>query len=329
MANPGTLNEDFQVNGTSLMTYAYNIWTMAGREQVPPVMGDNISVPYRDGRLWVPKSFDQRTLTLGMWVKGTDVNGNIPGGFGGNQALAQHAQFMSNLRALKQLFAPRSTFPSASTLGATWVQPAAPLSLSRTIQYATGLETHTAIGDAYNPSSGGEMGGAGGANLGTDLFDLVPVTPRYGTFTVDIVMADPWWYGTQQSYTFTSVSGHGGANITSIGDVMTQNIQIVFSAGASNTFVQPSLTLQTPTLQDAAFIEYNATIPINGSVTISIPNLTAIDNNGNSVVGNVIAYTNPWFYIPQGGQGVWPVTGAGFTPSGTQTIQFSFYPAYT
>jgi hypothetical protein len=37
---------------------------------LPPMRGDNPTLPLREGRLYVPKYYDQRVIALGMWVSG-------------------------------------------------------------------------------------------------------------------------------------------------------------------------------------------------------------------------------------------------------------------
>ena len=295
MTNPSTVGEDFQVNGTSLYTLAYNIWTLAGREQTPPVVGDNIAIPYRNGRVWKPKTFDQRTLTLGMWVIGTDVNGVVP-------AQGMRAQLNSNLRTLKRLFAPRG----------------AQLALQRTLKFVTGTEVHTALGDAYNPSSGGFAAGGGG--LGSDQWDFTPVTQTYGTFTVDIVMADPWWYGPQQTPTLTST----GLTVTSSGDVEHDHPVITLNGPLTNPRVSNTSVL--PFVQ----VWYNGTINSGHYLTLDCGAFTAIDDLTNSQVGNVFHAGSVHWMVLEPGNNVMTLDrfDTGGNP-GTGNAVITYSPPYT
>ena len=317
MANPSTVGEDFTVNGVSLSTYAYNVWTLAGREQVPPVVGDNTGVPYKNGTFWVPKSFGQRMITLGMWVNGCDVNGHFA-----PTRTGRRAQFNSNLRALKRLFAPRTT-PIVS--GTIYVD-SPPLTLTRTLQFATGPETHTARGDAYNPSSGGLSAGGGG--MGTDQWDLTPVTIDYGTFSIDIVMHDPWWYGAQQSLTI-SVSVSPNGVITNPGDVFNDHPVITMTGPLTNPRLSNSLA-QAP-IGGAPYVQlwYNGTIAAGTTVTIDCGAFTAFDQAGNSVIGN-IAHTGSYFWmmlLP--GVNNMAVDNQAGGSVGTGSVGITYSPAYT
>ena len=62
-----TTVEYWTVDGTDLNTLAYNVESKASRLNVPPVRGENVLIPYRDGRAWQPKRPDERLITLSMW----------------------------------------------------------------------------------------------------------------------------------------------------------------------------------------------------------------------------------------------------------------------
>jgi hypothetical protein len=87
------------VDGVRLDTYAYNIETLAGRLSFPSTRGESPIVPGDDGTIFVPnQNFDEGNMTLSMWVKGSDVNGAVPGG---SSALAE---FRKNLTRLTRIF---------------------------------------------------------------------------------------------------------------------------------------------------------------------------------------------------------------------------------
>jgi hypothetical protein len=90
------------VDGVRLDTLAYSIETLDGRLNVAGVRGDNPVVPGQDGSIFVPnKSFSDGHMVLKMWVKGSDVDGAIPGG---SSAMAE---FRKNLELLTRLFSGR------------------------------------------------------------------------------------------------------------------------------------------------------------------------------------------------------------------------------
>jgi|SRR5215472_6459871 len=296
MANPSTVGEDFTVNGVSLSTYAYNIQTLAGREQTPPIVGDNIRVPYRNGRIWKQKTFDQRTIVLAMYVRGCDVNGVVPA-----TRTLERATFNSNLRMLKRLFAPRGS----------------QLIVTRTLQFLTGTETHTGLADAYNPSSGGFTAGGGG--LGTNQWDLVPVSITYGTFSIDLVFADPWWYGASVAPVITSAGG----TINNIGDVEHDHPVIRFNGPLTN----PMLTNLTPNPDVAVW--YSGTIASGAYVQLDANAYTAVTNTGASVIGNVF-HTGAlkWMVLEPGNNSMTLTNQAGgAVGSGNATVTYA--PPYT
>lgn len=74
-----TTAEYWDIDGTELNTLAYNIESWGGsRLAPPPVRGENVHVPFRPGRIWVPKYADERIISLGMWVKGVTTAGAVP-----------------------------------------------------------------------------------------------------------------------------------------------------------------------------------------------------------------------------------------------------------
>ncbi|MEN6480905.1 MAG: hypothetical protein ABFD29_01830 [Anaerolineaceae bacterium] len=51
---------------------AYSIITFEDANTLPSRRGDNPVIPQREGRLYVPKFYDQRLLSLGMYIKGAN-----------------------------------------------------------------------------------------------------------------------------------------------------------------------------------------------------------------------------------------------------------------
>lgn len=100
-----TTVEYWDVDGVPLNSYAYNISTLTGRTGTTGLRGDDMEHAYRPGRTFTPKVADSRTLTLMMWVQGSDPNtvGQVTG--------SMPAQFQTNLRMLLNLFyTPRRQF---------------------------------------------------------------------------------------------------------------------------------------------------------------------------------------------------------------------------
>jgi hypothetical protein len=292
MTNPSTLGEDWLVDGTSLYTLAYNISTLAGREHLPPKLGDNIQIPYRNGRIWKPKYYDQQMITLGMWIRGADVNGNVP-----STRTGSRAQFNSNLRALRRLFAPTGR----------------QLALSRILQFTTGAETHTAQGEVASgsASSAGEM-------------DLQPITPMLATFTVDIVMADPWWYGSNIVTVITS----SGATVTHPGDVEASGVSVgSMTIALAGPLTNPRLT--NTSISPNVWVQYTGTINSGTTITLDLAAFTAKDQLGNSLIGSVShSGSLRWMLLEPGSNAMTLTNGASGSP-GTGTATLTFAPPYT
>ena len=65
------INDAWSFTGTSLQGTNWNIRILSPSEQVPARRGENIAIPSRDGRTYRPKTFEQRIVSLAMFVKGT------------------------------------------------------------------------------------------------------------------------------------------------------------------------------------------------------------------------------------------------------------------
>lgn len=152
-----TTEEEWKVNGTTLNTFAFNIETLSGRDNIPPRRGDNIIIPYRPGRLWVEKQPDERPLTLAMWVKDSDADG-----VRASTSTARRAKLRDNIETLKNLFGVYDTL----------------LSLERKMRLGSGLTTRTAQVEC----------------VGMLPFEWEEQHDWFAKFVVELVMPDPFWY---------------------------------------------------------------------------------------------------------------------------------------
>lgn len=151
-----TTTEYWDVDGTPLNTMAKNIETLTGRGGIPELLGDNIQVPYKVGRIWRPKEPDSRTLTLAMWVIGCDNDGGYPTG-----DVAQHKLFNENWDGLKRLFFVRRR----------------QLSVTKRWEMNSGMKVATALAEPAG-------------TMEPSMFH------RNGAkFVVDLLLADPFFYG--------------------------------------------------------------------------------------------------------------------------------------
>lgn len=146
----------WDVDGTSLETYAWGIQQLVeAREAPPPLRGEDYVIPEAAGQLWVPKVPDSRVITLEMWVIGQDAAGNV----------TDDAGWRANLRALRALL----WVPDAQvTLTKRWRASGGGVdSASAEVQYAGGL--------TYEVEDRGLM---------------------VARTSVDLKLADPYFYGT-------------------------------------------------------------------------------------------------------------------------------------
>lgn len=65
-----TTNLYWSASGESLHTFARSIESLGPGLRAPGVRGEDIVIPGRPGKVWVPKDPDSRTLPLSMWVLG-------------------------------------------------------------------------------------------------------------------------------------------------------------------------------------------------------------------------------------------------------------------
>lgn len=150
-----TTEEYWEVDGVTLNTLAYNIETLSGRVNVPPLRGTDLTVAYRSGNLWRQKTPGARTLTLGMWVRDSDVDG-----VAATTDQARRAAYNDNLRTLQRLFFKRTE-----------------LVITKRIRTESGLLTVSGLGQLS-----GQM-------------ELSPEGYNLGRLVIDFMMADPFFYG--------------------------------------------------------------------------------------------------------------------------------------
>lgn len=92
-----TTTELLTINGVVLNTLAKNVESLLGRLRRAAFRTGNVTVPGGHGALWTPnKKYDVNIISLPMWVRGCDDDGNVPPD--------RRAEFFSNIDQLTQLF---------------------------------------------------------------------------------------------------------------------------------------------------------------------------------------------------------------------------------
>jgi hypothetical protein len=95
------LPETWRYKGVDLSTYATLVRSTDGVDELPPIRGENITVPAIVGRRFARKGHDQKRLSLALWVNSLDAAG-APG-------TTNPRQTRINLDALQSIFGQRTT----------------------------------------------------------------------------------------------------------------------------------------------------------------------------------------------------------------------------
>lgn len=215
----------WSVDGESLQTYAWNITTLGGtRDGVPELRGENIEIPFSSGTRFVPKVPDARVITLAMWVQGSNTDGTIPRSEDAKQTYVQ------NLRKLKRLL---------------WT-PGREVTLTKKMWVLTDELWRAGVDVSKLPSQGRfslytvsakaqYAGGLDPENTGS----------ARATFTVDLMLADPFFYAPPVTYRMTSAN----QTITVAGDYQTNRVSIIAkSTGSFASSTYQNLTTGTTVL---------------------------------------------------------------------------------
>lgn len=156
-----TTDEYWDLAGTSLETYAWNVITRAGTLRgTPAPRGSNRTVPHRHGDIYLPKYRGSRVLAFGLWIIGSNEDGSPP--VSGTMA----EKYLANEKALADLF----DFEGQRTLTKRWLEGVTLKSAAAQVEYAGGWE----------PAMRG---------------------PRLGSVAPNLLLADPWFYEAGISFT--------------------------------------------------------------------------------------------------------------------------------
>lgn len=265
-------DEYWDVDGTSLQTLVHNIEVWPG-EAPPPLRGDNVVVPHRAGSLWVPKVSDSRTITFAMWVVGEAIPASE-----GVTARSARQVFEDNWRSLRALLWQPNRQVS---LTKRWKPGATVVSASALAQFAGGLE----------PDSSG---------------------PHSAKFTVDMHLADPYFYGSNVNLTGMTVGSHA---VSIEGSAASPRYTVKFVGPLTN----PSLSvLQGATVLST--VSYAGTIATGTSLEVSFPDFTVAGAGGSPL--NVTANQRWWAVLDPAATAF--VVGG----SGGGAVNVSYTPAW-
>jgi hypothetical protein len=276
-----TNSELWYFNGTPLQDQygSWNITTLGGsRFGVPTYRGQNVQVPYRAGQSWLGKYPDQRTITLTMW---TDGQGSSSLDAATYPASDQRLAFNNNLQSIRQLFFTRGAAGSAQgQLQRNWYLT----------QGTNKLVTSTAMA---------EIAGS---------MDLTMNGRTNAAFSVDLLLADPYFYGALQTVAVTTTTV-----VTTLGEG-------IVGEGFPSSVAAFTVALSAPaTVSNATAGGVSFTVSSGPSfpVTVDVLNNTVTDSGGNNVCANFShAGSRLWMALLPGANSI-------HTTAGTATFRFN------
>lgn len=277
--------EFWYVNGTSLNTYAWAVKTFGGSPRgLPPLRGGDIPVAYRPGKLFRSKLPDSRVISLLMWTAGIDPSTSQP-------ASDVNLQFSDNFQMLRNLF---------------WT-PDGQLSLTRQWRYSqpvgVGMGIPTMVAATAQVQIAGTM-------------DPTMTGQGRADFAIDLLLADPYFYGPSLNYTLP----YGvTTNVINSGDA---------EAAYTSSSIQLTGPLINPTLVNTTkgiSMTLNTVIASGDSVTIDVGSFSAIRLSDSFNLTGAITRTGSkrWMSYGPGNNSI-TLTAT----SGSGSAYISFQPPY-
>lgn len=268
----------WDIGGVPLQTLAYNVTTWGGDLQSPPPLrGEDLVIPYRPGTVFQTRRPNGRSLTFSMWVVGADVDGNIP------VSKTMRAEFEKNFKMLRALFWNQG---KQVTITKRWKDYA-----TGTVKAATGTAVFT---NGLAPSMNGSL---------------------RASFTVEMYMSDPFFYGSQQTTNFSS-GATVSVPVTVEGDYETTAIGITLNGARNN--------IRLTNVDESVYLNVAQNLSSGSVIQLDINSFTARKNptgtNAN-VIGSVTYFGHPfWFVLRPGIQNLTLSSSTG-TGSGSLTYQ--------
>lgn len=227
---------------------AWNIASMGGsRFGVPVFRGQNYEVPYRAGQSFRQKFPDSRTITLAFWADGMGLHSTSA-----YPAADQRLAFNSNLQQLRQaFFAMNATGSAQGQLQRNWYIMQ---SGSATLVQATAMA---------------ELAGS---------MDLTMNGRTNAAFSVDLLLADPFFYGGTKTHACTGAS----TSLTGLGEAVAG---LGWPSAVSAFTV--SLSQAAQVTNTTAGVSFNFTGSASFPVTVDVLNETVTDSSGANRIGQL------------------------------------------
>ncbi len=233
---------------------------------------------------WRSKYPNARTVTLVMWVAGIDQAS-------GNPATDQRLAWNDNWNAIRKSF---------------WSQG------------ISGSQQGTLVRKWYITQGSPQMITASALAEVAGSMEPTMTGRTRATFSVDLLLSDPMFYGAQQTQT---LAYNTPATVTNLGEgVVGQGLASAFTVKLNGPLTNPVLTNSTAGVS----VTYNAVIASGHYVTLDILNYTAVDD----------AAVNQVQYVGHAGSRMWSCllpganTMALTADSGSGTAVLQWQPPY-
>lgn len=263
----------------NLHGYSYHVESIYGsRTNVPSLRGSNVTVYGRPGQLHQPKIADQRVVTLNGWVS------NMNGADQPYDTENCDRGLNTNWRMIRRLL---------------WRENGAQFPLRRRWYDEEGVLVSAVALAEY---SGG--------------LDLSEHVSEAGAWTCDLTLADPYFYGEEETVTLAI----GVPQLLfNLGDVPATDISVVFEEQLQN----PMVTNSSPSPD--VWLRLGSAVASGDSVTLDVPLYTATrTSDGANLIGAVTrSGARPWMVLSPGGNSL-ELTAS----SGSGTADVTWRPAY-
>lgn len=271
--------EFWEVDGVPLNTYCWAVKSFGGsRKGLPPLRGDNKVLPRREGRSFRPKRPDSRVITLAMWVTGADPDTGLP------SLNKQSVQWNDNWDYLTRIF---------------WT-PDREITLTRR-EWSGAADPRLIVASAKAQIAGSmepQMTGRTRAD-----------------FAVDLLLADPFFYGDEIEKT---IPVNSTVAVYNPGDSKTSNMPLTIEWIGSLT--SPRLL----NLTNGSWMQLNTLLPLDTSIDMDVRNYKAIRSTDLNSMNTAITHggARQWITLEPGANQLQLVA------AGSGAAKIKFNPAF-
>lgn len=107
--------QKWEFNGISLHTKAWSVIEVPEGIGTLGLRGTNLQVPFKNGKKFIKKRYNERTVMIAMWVKGLDpITGAIPEGKSAKELLYENMDYLSCVFGKKGQHALRRILPDGN-----------------------------------------------------------------------------------------------------------------------------------------------------------------------------------------------------------------------